>query len=99
MYYHRTCTRLSRSMVELSSSFQLNDNTSVRVLQPHTCQNIYGLGYSPFARHYSENRCFFLLLQVLRCFSSLRMPHLMMVPGLQPGGLPHSDTAGSTHVC
>ena len=29
---------------------------------------------SPFARHYSGNRSFFLLLQVLRCFSSLRQP-------------------------
>ena len=33
-----------------------------------------GLGSSPFARHYSGNRSFFLLLQVLRCFSSLRQP-------------------------
>ena len=31
-----------------------------------------GLGSSPFARHYSGNRYFFLFLQVLRCFSSLR---------------------------
>ena len=33
-----------------------------------------GLGSSPFARHYSGNRYFFLFLQVLRCFSSLRSP-------------------------
>ena len=31
-----------------------------------------GLGSSPFARRYSGNRSFFLFLQVLRCFSSLR---------------------------
>ena len=30
-----------------------------------------GLGWSPFARRYSGNRCCFLLHQVLRCFSSL----------------------------
>ena len=33
-----------------------------------------GLGSSPFARHYWGNHCYFLLLQVLRCFSSLRLP-------------------------
>ena len=33
-----------------------------------------GLGYSPFARHYWGNHCYFLFLQVLRCFSSLRLP-------------------------
>ena len=31
-----------------------------------------GLGSSAFARHYYQNRFFFLFLQVLRCFSSLR---------------------------
>ena len=44
------------------------------VLQPHTCRNMGGLGYSPFARHYWGNHCYFLFLQVLRCFSSLRLP-------------------------
>ena len=34
-----------------------------------------GLGSFHFARHYSGNRCFFLFLQVLRCFSSLRSLH------------------------
>ena len=33
-----------------------------------------GLGSSPFARHYWGNHCYFLFLQVLRCFSSLRLP-------------------------
>ena len=33
-----------------------------------------GLGSSRFARRYSGNRIFFLFLQVLRCFSSLRLP-------------------------
>ena len=42
------------------------------VLQPHPCRNMNGLGYSPFARHYWGNHCYFLFLQVLRCFSSLR---------------------------
>ena len=33
-----------------------------------------GLGCSPFARRYLGNRCRFLFLKVLRCFSSLRLP-------------------------
>ena len=38
-----------------------------------------GLGCFPFARRYSENRLFFFLfLQVLRCFSSLRSPPYLM---------------------
>ena len=34
---------------------------------------LVGLGFSRFARRYSGNRIFFLFLQVLRCFSSLRL--------------------------
>ena len=34
-----------------------------------------GLGSSPFARHYWGNHCYFLFLEVLRCFSSLGLPH------------------------
>jgi hypothetical protein len=37
-----------------------------------------GLGSSRFAHHYSGNRVFFLLLQVLRCFSSPRSPCMPM---------------------
>ena len=37
-----------------------------------------GLGSSRFAHHYSGNRDFFLLLQVLRCFSSPRSPCMPM---------------------
>ena len=35
----------------------------------------HGLGSSRFDRHYSGNRCFFLFLWVLRCFSSPRTRH------------------------
>ena len=34
-----------------------------------------GLGYSAFARHYWRNHYCFLLLRVLRCFSSPGSPH------------------------
>ena len=37
-----------------------------------------GLASFPFARRYLENRCFFLFLRVLRCFSSPRfLPYVM----------------------
>ena len=69
------------------------------VLQPRSVLERTGLGSSLFARHYWGNRYFFLLLRVLRCFSSPGSPHLAMVVDLQSTGLPHSDTAGSIRVC
>ena len=39
---------------------------------------ICGLGSSAFARHYSQNRFYFLFLRVLRCFSSPGSPHTPM---------------------
>ena len=38
----------------------------------------FGLACFPFARHYLGNRFFFLLLLVLRCFSSQRSLHAAM---------------------
>ncbi len=46
------------------------------VLQPRSCRDMAGLGSSAFARHYLRNHCYFLLLWVLRCFSSPRSPPL-----------------------
>lgn len=51
----------------------------VQVLLPRTCRNMYGLGCSAFARHYSRNHCCFLLLWVLRCFSSPRSPPFIWI--------------------
>ena len=48
----------------------------VVVLLPRCCLNNNGLGCSAFARHYLRNHCCFLLLWVLRCFSSPRLPSL-----------------------
>lgn len=60
-----------------------------------------GLGCSRFARRYSGNRVCFLLLRVLRCFSSPGVPS--MPYGFRHGycpitdsGFPHSDISGST---
>ena len=54
---------------------------------------------TPFDRHYSGYRFFFLLLWVLRCFSSPRSPSITRVTLLQSAGLPHSDICGSILVC
>ena len=51
------------------------------VLLPRMRRNARGLGSSPVARHYWGNHCCFLLLGVLRCFSSPGSPHAYsMIP-------------------
>ena len=46
------------------------------VLQPLQGRNLAGLGSSPFARHYLGNNYCYLLLRVLRCFSSPGLPSI-----------------------
>ena len=60
-----------------------------------------GLGSSPFARHYWGNHCYFLFLEVLRCFRSLRLPPYtdIGITTLQVAGLSHSEIAGSEVIC
>ena len=65
---------------------------------------VSGLGSFPFARRYLGNRCFFLFLRVLRCFSSPRC--LLNAYGFSIGylritvsGFPHSDICGSMDIC
>ena len=67
-----TRTGLSPTAVRLPSRFRFTGLRLAPVLLPPPCRNIAGLGSSHFARHYSGNRSFFLFLQVIRCFSSLR---------------------------
>jgi len=60
-----------------------------------------GLAFSAFARHYSRNRVCFLLLEVLRCFTSLgslRCTYEFSAGygGITRRGFPHSDIAGSS---
>ena len=66
--YSVSLTRLSRSLVGLSSALQLPYTVTYAVLTP-ACTHA-GLGSSAFARRYLRNRCFFLFLRLLRCFSS-----------------------------
>ena len=60
-----------------------------------------GLASSAFARHYSRNHGCFLLLWVLRCFTSPRSLHTPYVfrrgsHHMTGAGFPHSDILGST---
>ena len=67
-------TRLSRSFAGLPRPFSYQFQINYAVLTPKN--KFLGLGSFPFARRYLGNRCFFLFLRVLRCFSS-------------PGSLPY----------
>ena len=69
------------------------------VLLPPTSRNLSGLGSCAFARHYLRNHCCFLLLQVLRCFSSLGLLPIARIIPLHGTGFPHSDIYGSIRIC
>ena len=56
------------------------------------CNSLWRLGWSPFARRYSGNRCCFLFLRVLRCFNS---PRSLYSWQSSTAGLPHSEISGS----
>ena len=76
MIHKLTCTGLSPSVITFSKVFHFIYFINVAVLLPRYCRNNNGLGLSPVARRYWGNHVCFLLLQVLRCFSSLRLPTL-----------------------
>ena len=67
-------TGLSPSLAGFPKTILLDSSINYAVRTP-ACTHA-GLGSSGFARRYSRNRCFFLFLRLLRCFSS-------------PGSLPH----------
>ena len=69
-----THTGVSPSLLQLSRCFRFLCASLWPVLQPRLVREPAGLGSSRFARHYSGNRFFFLLLRVLRCFSSPGSP-------------------------
>ena len=76
MIHKLACTGLSPSVITFSKVFHFIYFINVAVLLPRYCRNNNGLGLSPVARRYWGNHVCFLLLQVLRCFSSLRLPTL-----------------------
>ena len=76
------------------STFQLYSTSFHSIVsdpQPHI--QVCGLASFPFARRYLGNRCFFLFLRVLRCFSSPGSPRYTIYScngdgPLRPPGFP-----------
>ena len=66
--YWISITGLSPSMVRFPKTVLLSSKIHVAVQTPYCTQ--HGLGSFHFARRYFGNRCFFLFLRLLRCFSS-----------------------------
>ena len=100
------------------SAFRLRDSYPLRLRFPalfdyanfsfigvHYPESLaFGLGSFHFARRYFGNRCFFLFLPVLRCFSSrssLRTDYIFIrrYRDITPCGLPHSVICGSMDIC
>ena len=70
----------------------------------HELSRRTGLGCSPFARRYWENRGCCLFLRVLRWFTSPRSLHTPYVfrggcPDMTRDGFPHSEIPGSKPAC
>ena len=66
--YWISITGLSPSMVRFPKTVLLSSKIHIAVQTPYCTQ--HGLGSFHFARRYFGNRCFFLFLRLLRCFSS-----------------------------
>ena len=94
-------TGLSPSMDGLSSAILLTSMVSFAVRTPDCSQP--GLGSFAFARRYSQNRCFFLFLRLLRCFSSPGSPPYTMDSCMDHTiarmRSPYSDISGSWLIC
>ena len=69
-------TGLSPSLAGFPKTILLASSSLLQSMTPR-CTH-HGLGSFPFARRYSGNRCFFLFLRVLRCFSSPGSPCIPM---------------------
>ena len=77
-------TGLSPSLAGLSRTVPLQSEVINAVRTPGCTHP--GLGSSGFARRYSRNRCFFLFLRLLRCFSSPGSPPYVMDWRMDDGG-------------
>ena len=96
-----------RTITFFGPTFQLVRLVFIRAYRrsiPRILRRVYGLGCFPFARRYLGNRYFFLLLRVLRCFSSPGIPSIAYgfsygYLNITSGGFPHSDIHGSKPAC
>ena len=93
------CTGLSPPAARLPRRFQFSSSHGIEVLQPRACRNIPGLGSFPFAHHYLGNHCYFLLLRLLRCFSSSGLPPFQDNHRSWWLGCPIRTSADQTVIC
>ena len=70
------CTGLSPSLAGCPKTVPVRLVASMQSVTPES--KLSGLGSSVFARRYLRNRCFFLFLSLLRCFSSGGSRHMTM---------------------
>ena len=97
-------TRLSLSLVMFPNMFDYHLWITSAVRNPISIST-RGLGSFAFARRYLQNRFFFLLLRVLRCFSSPRLPshtlciHVWISRFFSLDRFPHSESHGSIRIC
>jgi hypothetical protein len=69
--------------------------TNIKVLQPLNCRNNYGLGFSPFDRHYLGNHFLFYFPPDTKMFQFSGFAfRLLGISRLQRDGLPHSEIRG-----
>ena len=89
-------TGLSPSAAGRSRPFRSLPLRMTPLLLPrHMPCDTAGLGSSPFDRLYLGNRCYFLFLRVLRCFSSPGSPRAFRaVSGSLPTGCPIRTSGG-----
>ena len=94
-------TELSSSMVELSRSFHSRFEYHGVVLQPLICIATHQVWALPRSLATTGGIIsYFLFLEVLRCFSSLRSPLCQAeIIVLQTIGLSHSEITGSKVIC
>ena len=96
-----------RTVTFFGSAFQPYSARYLRSLLPALNPEhpkTFGLGSSPFARRYLENRSFFLFLRLLRCFSSpgSLLADYVFISRYWPmkaSGFPHSDIHESRPAC
>ena len=92
-------TGVSPSMPHSSICLCSPHSCRIAVLQPRPVREPVGLGFSPFARHYSGNHFLFSLPAATKMFQFAAFAHYESVTDLQSAGLPHSEISGSRVIC
>ena len=100
-----SCTGLSPSVMQLSRCFHSTFKCRDVVLQPRGCIATAPVWALPRSLATTGGIIsYFLFLEVLRCFSSLRSPSVRLpiyigIAALQTAGLSHSEIRGSQDIC